>query len=78
MSFGEMSLDPLDTSYALPNTTSLSTRFAQDSGSGSASGSSHGDTPRGWAEKKWLVNESNLMELFKRCSTCGCSVEEKK
>ncbi|KAL7405012.1 hypothetical protein ABVT39_022367 [Epinephelus coioides] len=78
MSFGEMSLDPLDTSYAVPSTTSPSTQDSgSGSGSGSASGSSHGDTPRGWAKNKWLVNESKVMELFKRCSTCRCSVEEK-
>lgn len=30
----------------------------------------------GWAEKKWIVNESKLMELFKKCTTCGDAMFE--
>lgn len=30
----------------------------------------------GWAEKKWIVNESKLMELFQKCTTCGDAMSE--
>lgn len=30
----------------------------------------------GWAEKKWIVNESKLMELFQKCTTCGDAMFE--
>ncbi|XP_038134321.1 uncharacterized protein LOC119778938 [Cyprinodon tularosa] len=31
-----------------------------------------------WSERKWIVNESCLMELFTTCHTCGISICEKK
>ncbi|XP_078019221.1 uncharacterized protein LOC117263461 [Epinephelus lanceolatus] len=72
MNFGEMDIvDPKDSSYVAPSTSSSST-------TGSATRSSQGDGPTGWAEKKWLVNESKLMELFQRCNQCGCVISEKK
>ncbi|KAL1266978.1 hypothetical protein QQF64_002653 [Cirrhinus molitorella] len=29
-----------------------------------------------WKETNWIVNESNLMELFKRCQECGAVITE--
>lgn len=31
-----------------------------------------------WSERKWIVNESALMQLFETCHTCGVSIAEKK
>lgn len=31
-----------------------------------------------WEERKWVVNESNLMELFKRCQECGAVITKTK
>nr|XP_055059833.1 uncharacterized protein LOC129443386 [Misgurnus anguillicaudatus] len=31
-----------------------------------------------WSERKWIVNESALMELFLTCLTCGVSITDKK
>ncbi|KAK7909695.1 hypothetical protein WMY93_014379 [Mugilogobius chulae] len=31
-----------------------------------------------WSERKWIVNESALMELFATCHTCGVSITDKK
>ncbi|XP_073713994.1 uncharacterized protein [Misgurnus anguillicaudatus] len=31
-----------------------------------------------WSERKWIVNESALMELFSTCHTCGVSITDKK
>lgn len=30
-----------------------------------------------WSERKWIVNESALMELSATCHTCGVAIEEK-
>jgi hypothetical protein len=47
-------------------------------GSGSASVSDSGSCiTNGWAGRKWLVDEANLMELFRTCSRCGVAIEEK-
>lgn len=29
---------------------------------------------RGWKERKWMVNESKLMELFQKCTICGVAM----
>lgn len=31
-----------------------------------------------WQERKWIVNESALMEQFRRCQDCGALITEKK
>ncbi|XP_051988843.1 uncharacterized protein LOC127648291 [Xyrauchen texanus] len=31
-----------------------------------------------WKERKWIVNESNVMGLFKRCQECGALITETK
>lgn len=31
-----------------------------------------------WSERKWIVNESALMELFSTCHTCGVPITDKK
>lgn len=73
VSFGEMEMeDPADVSFQpLSDTTPSS----QGSGSGSASDQG---TTNGWAGRKWIVDESNLLELFKTCHTCGKAIEEKR
>ncbi|XP_076128204.1 uncharacterized protein LOC143109377 [Alosa pseudoharengus] len=70
ISFGEMDLDPKDTSFVpLSDTTSSS----PSSDSVSSSGSTNG-----WAGRKWLVDEAKLMELFRTCAQCGVAIEEKR
>ncbi|KAL7403764.1 hypothetical protein ABVT39_004807 [Epinephelus coioides] len=60
MSFGDLSLDPADTSFVPP-----SSDLPSSTGTMSGSASSSGDTATGWAEKKWLVNNSHLLQLSK-------------
>ncbi|XDV52408.1 hypothetical protein PO909_021138 [Leuciscus waleckii] len=31
-----------------------------------------------WQERKWIVNESALMQQFRRCQDCGALISEKK
>ncbi|XP_051543374.1 uncharacterized protein LOC127434585 [Myxocyprinus asiaticus] len=31
-----------------------------------------------WKERKWIVNESSVMEMFRRCQECGAPVTETK
>ncbi|XP_031136838.2 uncharacterized protein LOC116037199 [Sander lucioperca] len=71
-SLGEMAVqDPSDTSYAISSDTPPSSK---ESFSDSASASGNG---KGWSERKWLVNESKLLELFALCRTCGSAIEDK-
>ena len=50
----------------------------------STSSSSSSDIPdifsaggtKNWSEKKWIVNESKLMQLFTTCQQCGVLIEE--
>ncbi|KAK7132709.1 hypothetical protein R3I93_019063 [Phoxinus phoxinus] len=42
----------------------------------STSSTSSSEHPRGWKERNWIVNESKLMELFQKCSTCGAVISE--
>uniref|UniRef100_A0A671XXM4 THAP-type domain-containing protein n=1 Tax=Sparus aurata TaxID=8175 RepID=A0A671XXM4_SPAAU len=51
--------------------------LSRSSTSSSGSTSSLG-TGSGWAERKWLVDETKLLELFKTCSQCGTAIDEKK
>lgn len=66
-----LSLDPpsdkKDLSFApLSSTTSTSTTNTEEEGSGT------------YKERKWIVNESNLMQLFTRCPQCGQTVNDTK
>uniref|UniRef100_A0A8C2BP74 Uncharacterized protein n=1 Tax=Cyprinus carpio TaxID=7962 RepID=A0A8C2BP74_CYPCA len=66
-----LSLDPpsdkKDLSFApLSSTTSTSTTNTEEEGSGT------------YKERKWIVNESNLMQLFTRCPQCGQTVIDTK
>lgn len=63
----EPAADPADTSFA---------PFTSPSTSTTGSTSSSSEHPRGWKERKWIVNESKLMELFQKCSTCGALISE--
>ncbi|KAK0150511.1 hypothetical protein N1851_008389 [Merluccius polli] len=62
----EPAADPADTSFA-PTSPSTSTTGSTSSSSGPLGG---------WKERKWMVNESKLMELFQKCSTCGTLMSE--
>lgn len=64
--------DPNDASYKLPDTSPSS-----PSGSGSASTSSHG-SKNAWSERKWIVDESCIMQMFQTCCQCGNPMEERK
>lgn len=57
----ETALDPADSSYVPDSSPSTST---------TGSSSSLPGQPRGWRERKWIVNEFKLMELFQRCPEC--------
>ncbi|XP_048106674.1 uncharacterized protein LOC125299443 [Alosa alosa] len=73
-SFGEWRLDdPKDDSYKPLSDTSPS----NPSGSGSASTSSHG-SKNGWSERKWIVDESSIMQMFQTCCHCGMAIEHRK
>lgn len=61
----EPAADPTDTSFVPYSTPSSSTTGSSTSLSGQ---------PGGWHERKWIVNESKLMELFQRCPSCGASM----
>lgn len=61
----EPAADPADTSFVPYSTPSSSTTGSSTSLSGQ---------PGGWHERKWIVNESKLMELFQRCPSCGASM----
>lgn len=67
-----MSLEdnPSDVSY-LPSSGSSQSSPDSDSGSASANGD-------GWAERKWLVSESRLLQLCVTCTVCGVAVAETK
>ncbi|XP_029905245.1 uncharacterized protein LOC115357737 isoform X2 [Myripristis murdjan] len=63
----EVASDPGDLSF-VPFTN------PSDSDNGSSSGSTTACTKgqiRGWRDRQWIVSESSLMELFKRCNVCG-------
>lgn len=73
VSFGEMEMeDPADFSFQPSSDTSPSSH-----GSGSGSASDQGIT-NGWSGRKWIVDESNLLELFKTCHMCGTIIEDKR
>ncbi len=71
MSFRDLSVDPADTSFIPPSSGSPSS-----TGTTSESASSIGDTATGWAERKWLVNKSHLLQLFKTCPECNSLIKE--
>ncbi|CAM4572169.1 unnamed protein product [Leuciscus chuanchicus] len=63
----EPAADPSDASFA---------PFTSPSTSSTGSTSSSSEYYRGWNERKWIVNESKLMELFQKCSTCGALISQ--
>lgn len=61
--------DKKDLSFApLSSTTSTSTPNTEEEEEGSGT----------YKERKWIVNESNLMQLFTRCPQCGQTVIDTK
>uniref|UniRef100_A0A8C6T677 THAP domain-containing protein 1 n=1 Tax=Neogobius melanostomus TaxID=47308 RepID=A0A8C6T677_9GOBI len=61
----ETALDPADISFVPDSSTSTSTTGSSSSLSGQ---------PRGFKERKWIVNESKLLELFLICPKCGSAM----
>uniref|UniRef100_A0A8C6WMC0 THAP domain-containing protein 1 n=1 Tax=Neogobius melanostomus TaxID=47308 RepID=A0A8C6WMC0_9GOBI len=61
----ETALDPADISFVPDSSTSTSTTGSSSSLSGQ---------PRGFKERKWIVNESKLLELFLICPKCGSAI----
>lgn len=57
--------DPKDTSFAIPSSTSTSTPTSEEN-----------EDLVTWNEKKWLVNESKLLQLFRTCHQCGGGIKE--
>uniref|UniRef100_A0A8C6U2Q0 THAP domain-containing protein 1 n=1 Tax=Neogobius melanostomus TaxID=47308 RepID=A0A8C6U2Q0_9GOBI len=57
--------DPADISFVPDSSTSTSTTGSSSSLSGQ---------PRGFKERKWIVNESKLLELFLICPKCGSAM----
>ncbi|KTF72727.1 hypothetical protein cypCar_00049295 [Cyprinus carpio] len=58
----EPATDPADISFVPLSSPSTSTTGSSASLSG---------PHRRWKERKWMVNESKLMELFRKCTICG-------
>ncbi|KAL2079298.1 hypothetical protein ACEWY4_025042 [Coilia grayii] len=58
----EPAAEPADTSFLPLSTPSSST---------TGSSTNLSDQAGGWRERKWIVNESKLIELFQRCPSCG-------
>uniref|UniRef100_A0A8C5AIC9 THAP domain-containing protein 1 n=1 Tax=Gadus morhua TaxID=8049 RepID=A0A8C5AIC9_GADMO len=70
-SFGEFGLDdPADDSFEPLSDTSPS---SPGSCSFSTSSKGSGDSS---ADRRWLVDEAKLMELFKTCHQCGTAIKE--
>uniref|UniRef100_A0A3B1K8T9 Uncharacterized protein n=1 Tax=Astyanax mexicanus TaxID=7994 RepID=A0A3B1K8T9_ASTMX len=72
MSSIETPVDRDDSAFLPSSSEGTSTRTS--SSDNIAGAGSRGD----WSERKWIVNESCLMELFTICHTCGVSINEKK
>lgn len=65
----EAASDPVDSSFVPFTSPSVSSR-------GSTSDSAPEET--GWRQKKWIVNESKLMELFQTCHQCGAVLTDRR
>lgn len=63
-----------DDSTFLPLSSECSSTRTSSSDVSIAGAERRGD----WSERKWIVNESALMELFATCHTCGVSITDKK
>lgn len=77
-SFGEWQLDdptddPQDDSFKLPSDHNPSSPSDSDSASTSSYGCNNA-----WSERKWIVDESCIMQMFQTCCQCGMPMEEKK
>lgn len=57
---------PVDTSFVPLSSTTSSSKSDISSAVGA----------NNWSEKKWIVNESSLMQLFTTCHQCGFLIEE--
>eukprot|EP00063_Salmo_salar_P069274 XP_014044109.1 PREDICTED: THAP domain-containing protein 4-like [Salmo salar] len=74
------SMSSVAASTVLPLTTSSPSTSSQGSSSDSrVSGEPDGepDGEGGWSERKWIVNESKLKELFQTCHQCGAALRNR-
>ncbi|CAM4530108.1 unnamed protein product [Leuciscus chuanchicus] len=74
-----VSLAMIKAFHKFPNTfaiTKVCSPSSHTPTSSSGSGSGSGKEPE--HERKWIVNESRLLELFNTCKTCGSAVENKR
>ncbi|XP_030209404.1 uncharacterized protein LOC115541699 [Gadus morhua] len=60
--------DPKDMSFSL----------SQQSSSSETSSSSASEEQGEWDERKWIVNESSIMQLFRTCHICAAQITDKK
>lgn len=58
-------------------TFSLSSKQSTSS-TASSSVSSPSETQSEWDDRKWIVNESHLMKLFRTCHKCGVAIIDRK
>uniref|UniRef100_A0A8C8IQT3 THAP domain-containing protein 1 n=1 Tax=Oncorhynchus tshawytscha TaxID=74940 RepID=A0A8C8IQT3_ONCTS len=71
-SLSTSSLSTSSLSTSCPSTSSPST-----SSSDSRVSSGEPDGGGGWSERKWIVNESKLKELFQTCHQCGAALRNR-
>nr|XP_046192884.1 putative protein TPRXL [Oncorhynchus gorbuscha] len=80
LSTSSLSTSSLSTSIpstSSPSTSSLSTSSPSTSSSDSRVSPGEPDGGGGWSERKWIVNESKLKELFQTCHQCGAALRNR-
>ncbi|XP_049918879.1 uncharacterized protein LOC126401561 [Epinephelus moara] len=65
VSMSSIQSDAKDPSFVVPSSTSTSTPTSEEN-----------EEIGTWQEKKWLVNQSRLMQLFETCHQCGGGIME--
>ncbi|XP_031670836.1 uncharacterized serine-rich protein C215.13-like [Oncorhynchus kisutch] len=75
LSTSSLSTSSLSTSSLF--TSSLSTSSPSTSSSDSRVSSGEPDGGGVWSERKWIVNESKLKELFQTCHQCGAALRNR-
>uniref|UniRef100_A0A8K9Y1W4 THAP domain-containing protein 1 n=1 Tax=Oncorhynchus mykiss TaxID=8022 RepID=A0A8K9Y1W4_ONCMY len=71
------SLSTSSLSTSSPSTSSPSTSSPSTSSSDSRVSSGEPDGGGVWSERKWMVNESKLKELFQTCHQCGAALRNR-
>ncbi|XP_039989138.1 uncharacterized protein LOC120793277 isoform X2 [Xiphias gladius] len=71
--------DPIENVYSLASVDRLNESFHQESEfSWTTASKSDKNTEKDLSQSKTIVNDSCLMELFKKCQTCGQTITKKK